>query len=335
MFTCTVCVSAGVVEVPVIVSVAGPFVVPGALPPPHPASTSKSTIALTTPNRMRVCCVLASKNMSSIASRTGTSCRIETGVVGILVGGTMSAVVASDTCAVCADVPFAAATDVGVTVQVERFGAPPQVNATAPVNPFMGVMVTLKLSVLPAVTLCVVVGPVSPKSGGGFVPVPVSPTVCVGGVALSVMVKVPARAPVAVGVNVTLILQFAPAASIGIAGLIGQAVAPVLVHAKSPDAAMEVIVRGPVPVFVSVTVCAALVVFSSWLAKVRLVGASTTAGAGFAPVPVSAMFCGLVLSPSVRTSVAVSAAATDGLHVTLTVQEAPAAMLAPQPLDAR
>jgi hypothetical protein len=46
------------------------------------------------------------------------------------------------------------------------------------------------------------------------------------------------------------------------------------------------------------------------------------------------MFCGLVLSPSVRTSVAVSAAATDGLNVTLTVQEAPAAMLAPQPLVA-
>jgi hypothetical protein len=75
------------------------------------------------------------------------------------------------------------------------------------------------------------------------------------------MVKVPARAPVAVGVNVTLITQFAPAASV--AGLIGQAVAPVLVCAKSPDAAKEMIVRGPVPVFVSVTVCAALVVFNN------------------------------------------------------------------------
>ncbi len=97
---------------------------------------------------------------------------------------------------------------------------------------------------------------------------------------------------------------------------------------------MELIVRGPVPVFVSVTVCAALVVLSNWLPKLRLVGASPTTGVGFAPVPLSAMFCGLVLSPSVRTSVAVSAAATDGLNVTLTVQEAPAAMLAPQPLVA-
>src|SRR5216683_1067867 len=253
MFTCTVCVSAGVVEVPVIVSVAGPFGVPGFLPPLQPASVSKSTIAVTIPSRMRICCVLAKKNISSIARRTGTTCRMETGGGGILAGGTMNAVVASDTCAFCAVFPSAAATDVGVTVQVERFGAPVQVNATAPVNPLMGVMVTLKLSVLPAVTFCVVVGPVNPKSGGVVVPV-------------------------------------------------------------------------------SDTVCAALVVFSGWLAKLRLVGASPTAGVGFAPVPVSAMFCGLVLSPSVRTSVAVSAAATDGLNVTLTVQEAPAAMLVPQPL---
>jgi hypothetical protein len=113
-------------------------------------------------------------------------------------------------------------------------------------------------------------------------------------------------------------MQFAPAASV--AGVIGQAVVPVLVAAKSPDAAMEMIVRGPVPVFVSITVCAELVVFSAWLPKVRLVGASITAGAGFAPVPLSAMFCGLVLSLSVSRNVAVSAPTTVGLNVTLKVQ---------------
>src|SRR5258707_8197695 len=255
-------------------------------------------MAVIIPSRIRICRVFAMRNISSIASRTGTTCRIETGGAGILVGGTMSAVVASDTCAVCAVVPFAAATDAGVTVQVERFGAPVQANATVPVNPFTGVMVTLKLSVLPAVTFCTVVGPVKPKSGTGTVPVPVSGTVCGLGVALSVMVKVPMRAPARVGVNVTLIVQFAPAASGVAGGVIGQGVAPALA-AKSPDAAMEMIVRGPVPVLVSVTVCAGLVVFSGWLPKVRLVGASPTAGAGFAPVPVSAMFCGLVLALSV------------------------------------
>jgi hypothetical protein len=200
-----------------------------------------------------------------------------------------------------------------------------QVNATEPVNPPMGVMVTLKLSVLPAVTFCVEVGPVNPKSGG--VVVPVSGTVCGLPGALSVMVKVPVRVPAIVGVNVTLIVQLAFTASI--AGVIGQAVVPVLVSAKSPDLAMEMIVRGPVPVFVSVTVCAGLVVFRSWLPNVRLVGASITVGVGVSPLPVSEKICGLVLSLSVSRNVAVSAPDTVGLNVTLTVQvlEAPKGML--------
>jgi len=186
-------------------------------------------------------------------------------------------------------------------------------------------MVTLKLSVLPAFTFCTDVGPVNPKSGG--VVVPVSGTVCGLPAALSMMVKVPMRVPAAVGVNVTLIVQFAFAASI--AGVIGQAVVPVLVAAKSPDPAMEMIVRGPVPVFVSVTVCAVLVVFSAWLPNVRLVGASITVGVGVSPLPVSEKICGLVLSLSVSRNVAVSAPDTVGLNVTLTVQvlEAPKGML--------
>jgi len=144
--------------------------------------------------------------------------------------------------------------------------------------------------------------------------VPVSATVWGLPAASSVMVKVPVRVPAAVGVKVTLIVQFALAANV--AG----SVPHVFVSAKSPDAAIEMIVRGAVPVFVSVTVCAALVVFSAWLPKVRVVGASITAGAGFAPVPVSAMFCGLVLSLSVSCNVAVSLPTTVGLNVTLTVQ---------------
>jgi hypothetical protein len=178
-------------------------------------------------------------------------------------------------------------------------------------------MVTLKLSVLPAFTFCTDVGPVNPKSGG--VVVPVSGTVCGLPAALSMMVKVPMRVPAAVGVNVTLIVQLAPAASGVAGGVIGQGVALGLA-AKSPDAAMEMIVRGPVPVLVSVTVCAALVVFSVWLPNVRLVGARVTAGVGIAPIPLSAMSCELVLVLSVSCNVAVSAPTTVGLKVTLTVQ---------------
>src|SRR5271157_4488534 len=114
-------------------------------------------------------------------------------------------------------------------------------------------------------------------------PVPVRGTVCGLPTALSVIVSVPVRAPTAVGANVTLMVQFAPAASV--AGLIGQAVAPVLVAVKSPEPAIELIVNAPVPVFVSVTVFALLVVVSNCPPNGRLVGASPTPGTAVVPVP--------------------------------------------------
>ena len=84
---------------------------------------------------------------------------------------------------------------------------------------------------------------------GAVVPVPVRATVCGLPVALSVTVIDPLRAPPAVGVKITEMVQFAPAAT----------EAPhVLVWLKSPLATMLVIDKGAVPVFVSVTVCAAL-----------------------------------------------------------------------------
>src|SRR5438270_201369 len=135
--------------------------------------------------------------------------------------------------------------------------------------------------------------------------------------ALSPSDSVPVRAPKAVGVKVTLMVQFPPAAKV--AGLVGQALAPVLVAAKSPEAANELIVKSAAPVFVSVTVIAVLVVVSSWLPKARLVGANPTPGAEFEPVPPRLMFCGLFTSSPVITSVTASVAATDGVKVTLTL----------------
>ena len=96
---------------------------------------------------------------------------------------------------------------------------------------------------------------------GTATPVPVSETVCGLPLALSVTESVPFRTPRAVGVNVTLIVQvFDPAVIDRVAGLIGQAPAPVLVSAKSPEGPMELIVSGAFPVFVRVTFIAALVV---------------------------------------------------------------------------
>jgi len=84
-------------------------------------------------------------------------------------------------------------------------------------------------------------------------PVPARLTVCGLPVALSVMVIVPGRLPVAVGVNVTLMVQLAPAAT---------ELPQVLVWAYCALAAMLVTLSAAVPVLVSVTVCAALVVFT-------------------------------------------------------------------------
>ena len=82
---------------------------------------------------------------------------------------------------------------------------------------------------------------------------PVRLTVCGLPVALSVMVIVPGWLPVAVGVKVTVMVQLALAAS----------EAPqVLVCAYCVLAAMLVKVREAVPELVSVSVCAALVVFT-------------------------------------------------------------------------
>jgi hypothetical protein len=82
----------------------------------------------------------------------------------------------------------------------------------------------------------------------GAVPVPVRLTDCVlpaTPLLLSVIVSVPVRVPTAVGVKVTLIVQLPPAAT---------GAEQVSVSAKSPLGTMLVMVKGPVPVLLSVTV---------------------------------------------------------------------------------
>ena len=85
---------------------------------------------------------------------------------------------------------------------------------------------------------------------------PLKPTTCGLPLALSVSVRLPERLPLAVGVNVTLITQLPLAAT----GVLALHVVPWVAMAKSPVAAMPVKVKGPVPVFVTVTGLAPLVV---------------------------------------------------------------------------
>jgi hypothetical protein len=81
---------------------------------------------------------------------------------------------------------------------------------------------------------------------------------------LALIVIWPVRLPVAVGVNVTWIVQLPPAATVVFWQL--------SVSLKSPLIAIAVGVRATLPVFVRVTVCVLLAVPNTWLAKVSDAG---------------------------------------------------------------
>jgi hypothetical protein len=154
-----------------------------------------------------------------------------------------------------------------------------------------------------------------------YEPVPDNVTVCGLPAALSVTFKSALRAPVAVGLNVTLIVQLALAAS---------ELPHVLVCAKSPGSrpasVMLVIVIAVVPTFFRVAVMTELVVPTVTFPKLRLVGVSSAV----VPVPLSGTCCGLPAALSVTVRFALRAPVVVGLNVRLTVQLAAAARELPQ-----
>ena len=101
-------------------------------------------------------------------------------------------------------------------------------------------------------------------------------TVCVVGLALSVNVKAPVVVPATVGLKVTFTVQLLPAATL---------VPQVLVSEKAPLAVMLLMLSAAFPVFLSVTVCVALVVPRACDVKVNKVGDRLAAGLK-TPVPV-------------------------------------------------
>ena len=153
-------------------------------------------------------------------------------------------------------------------------------------------------------------------------PVPVSATVCGVPVALSATDRLAFNVPVAAGLNSTETVQLAPAARVE-----PQVVADFRKElALVPVIVSEVRVTEPVPVFFTVTVCAAVVDSSVVEAKVRLVGESETVKVGAAvPVPVRVMVCGVPVALSAIDRLALSVPVAAGLNSTETVQLAPAA----------
>ena len=235
----------------------GPFGAPGE--PAHPAKNANRSTAAAIPSRTRNGRIFGTSANSSSTRNSGIHRQAGGAGTGKRVGGITNALVVMDTCACWGVTPSVAVTEAGDTVQVVPMSAPVQARPTGDLNPPIGVRVTVNVRVFPGFTFWVPAGPVNPKSGAA-VPFPLSGTVCGPTPELSATDSVPVRAPKATGVKVTLMVQFAPAAKV--AGLVGQALAPVLVAAKSPEAANESIVKAAVPVFVSVTVIGVLVVVS-------------------------------------------------------------------------
>jgi hypothetical protein len=140
--------------------------------------------------------------------------------------------------------------------------------------------------------------------------------------ALSVIETLPEAVPAEMGVYWTFSVQEAPTAIEP-----GQ----LLVWEKAPVVAMLVTVSDPLPLFVSVTLFAALVVSTDCDVKVSEVGDNVTAGAPI-PVPLSVITCGLPTTSSVTLIFPASVPVTEGVKVTLMVQAAPGATELPQVL---
>ena len=124
------------------------------------------------------------------------------------------------------------------------------------------------------------------------------------------IVTAPLRVPVAVGVNVIVIVQLPVLAARGLRAV------QLSDSAKSPLAARLVIVRRLVPVLVSVTDCEVLVVLTTWLPKFKLEELRLTPGA--VPVPLKLITC--VPTPSRMVMAPVRPAAAVGVKVTVIVQ---------------
>ncbi len=124
------------------------------------------------------------------------------------------------------------------------------------------------------------------------------------------------------GVKVTFTLQVAA----------GARVAPqVVVLAKSPEAAMEVIFNVPLPSLVRLMVWIAEVVVTTWLGKVRLGGLIRATGtSGAVPVPLKGTVCGLPGALLVKVRIPTLVPVAVGENLTEAVQERPGLRLTPQ-----
>jgi len=151
--------------------------------------------------------------------------------------------------------------------------------------PFSEATVTWYTALLPEATVWLAGVAVRIKSadGGGVVAAPVRVLVCGEPAALSVTVSVAESVPAALGAKTTEIVQEPPAAS-----ALPQLFVEVNEELLVPATLMLLMFSVALPVFVSVAVCAAVVVPVDIDPKSSLEGVSVAAGAAvLVPVPVN------------------------------------------------
>lgn len=213
----------------------------------------------------------------------------------------------------------AATVDPQVLVSAKSPEAAMVVMASAAAPEFARVMVCAGLVEPVSWLVKVRVAGESAAAGAAAVAVPAKVIVCGEPEALSVMVSVPERLPAAVGAKVTAMVQllFAPWLE-----------PQVLLWAKSPEAAIEVMDSAAEPVFMSVAFWAALVVPTAWEANVRVAGARLTSGAAGLPEPLRVTVCAALEALSPKFSRADSVVVVDGVKITPNVQLVPDATMA-------
>ena len=128
------------------------------------------------------------------------------------------------------------------------------------------------------------------------------------------------RVPVAAGLKVTLIVQFAPDAMAD-PQLLAWAKSPAL----PPEMTMLLTVKAAVPEFLSVIVFEALMVPTVWLGYVSPAGESVADGPFAVAVPDKVTAWGLLEGSTVMSNVVVRVPGAEGLKVTLIEQFSPAA----------
>jgi hypothetical protein len=183
----------------------------------------------------------------------------------------------------------------------------------------------VKLTLLPAATLADDGDTAMLKSGPPVVPVPVSAAVCGLLGLLSATLKVAVAAAAAVGVNVTLMVQAAPAARV-----VPQVVVSANKDADVPPMETAMAFKGEVVLLLRVTIFAGLVVLMDWLPKATVAGVRNMPVGGAVPVPVSETVCGLLGSLSPMVSAAFSVAVVEAVKIISMVQFEPAAKVVVQ-----